>query len=406
MQRFNINWTAKALVNQMEKGKVNYDNAVQRNLVWDAEKKSLLIHSMIYGYAIPAMYFTRDENGVYDSLDGKQRSNTISEFLHDEFALSTDTPAVVDDNGCVDDVSGLYFSQLPEWARDRIKDYNLTIYYYEGMTETEIREFFRRLNNGKPLSAIELTRANVPSLMIFQQLAKHKAIQFVVSEAGRKRFTDEMIAMQLYQLITEESPDFSTRPFREWAGKVEVGSEVLDTINSGLDAYSVFARSLIDVNNKVFRTVKGRTHFISCAYYCCLAVKNGVSQDEINLTLTEFFSGHPSASPEYNHTVSAGSAKPASVQTRRDVMRSLLPATDEVEEDGLIEDGKEEAYRYMADVVELSDTEAKYFGMDMEQYRETTGEDTDNHEAPSGPGGDYSPSHPRDAPGMSVSDFI
>ncbi|NCE65567.1 DUF262 domain-containing protein [Pseudoflavonifractor sp. 524-17] len=335
MQRFNINWTAKALVNQMEKGKVNYDNAVQRNLVWDADKKSLLIHSMIYGYAIPAMYFTREENGVYDSLDGKQRSNTISEFLHDEFALSTDTPAVVDDNGCVEDVSGLYFSQLPEWARDRIKDYNLTIYYYEGMTETEIREFFRRLNNGKPLSSIELTRANVPSLSIFQQLAKHKAIQFVVSDAGRKRFTDEMIAMQLYQLITEESPDFSTKPFREWASKVEVDSEVLDTISSGLDAYSVFARSLIDVNNKVLRTVKGRTHFISCVYYCCLAVENDVNQDEINRTLAEFFSGHPSTSPEYNHTVSAGSAKPTSVQTRRDVMRSLLPSADEMDEPDL-----------------------------------------------------------------------
>ena len=332
MQRFNINWTAKALVNQMEKGKVKYDNAVERSLVWDIEKKSLLVHSMIYGYAIPAMYFTRDESGVYDSLDGKQRSNTISEYLHDEFALSTDTPAVVDDNGCVEDVSGLYFSQLPEWAQDKIKDYNLTIYYYEGMTEAEVREFFRRLNNGKPLSAIELTRANVPSLTIFQQLAKHKAIQFVVSEAGRKQFTDEMIAMQLYQLITEESPDFSTKPFREWASKVEVDSEVLDTINAGLDAYSVFARSLIDVNNKVLRTVKGRTHFISCAYYCCLAVQYDVNQDEINRTLTEFFSGHPSISPEYNHTVSAGSAKPTSVQTRRDVMRSLLPVIDEVEE--------------------------------------------------------------------------
>ena len=344
MQRFNINWTAKALANQMEKGKVNYDNAVQRNLVWDVEKKSLLIHSMIYGYAIPAMYFTRDESGVYDSLDGKQRSNTISEYLHDEFALSTDTPAVVDDNGCVEDVSGLYFSQLPEWAQDKIKDYNLTIYYYEGMTEAEVREFFRRLNNGKPLSAIELTRANVPSLTIFQQLAKHKAIQFVVSEAGRKRFTDEMIAMQLYQLITEKSPDFSTKPFREWASKVEVDSEVLDTINAGLDVYSVFARSLMDVNNKVLRTVKGRTHFISCAYYCYLAVQYDVSQDEINRTLTEFFSGHPSISPEYNHTVSAGSAKPASVQTRRDVMRSLLPVTDEVEEDDLDETDDSEQF--------------------------------------------------------------
>lgn len=259
MQRFNINWTAKALVNQMEKGKVNYDNAVQRNLVWDIEKKSLLIHSMIYGYAIPAMYFTRDGNGTYDSLDGKQRSNTISEFLHNEFALSADTPAVVDDSGCVEDVSGLYFTQLPEWAQDRIRDYNLTIYYYEDMTEREIREFFRRLNNGKPLSAIELTRANVPSLAVFQQLAKHSAIQFVVSETGRKRFTDEMIAMQLY---------------------------------------------------------------------CSLAIEKGVSQDEINRTLTEFFSGHPSVSSAYNHTVSAGSAKPASVQERWDVMRSMLPGVE------------------------------------------------------------------------------
>ena len=332
MQRFNINWTAKALSNQMEKGKVNYDNAVQRNLVWDIEKKSLLIHSMIYGYAIPAMYFTRDESGVYDSLDGKQRSNAISEFLHDEFALSTDTPAVVDENGCAENVSGMYFSQLPEWVQDKIKDYNLTIYYYEDMTETEIREFFRRLNNGKPLSAIELTRANVPSLTIFQQLAKHSAIQFVVSEAGRKRFTDEMIAMQLYQLITEECPDFSTKPFREWASKVEVDSEVLGTINAGLDSYMAFAKGLIDVNNKVLRTIKGRTHFISCAYFCCLAVENGVSQDEINRILTEFFSGHPSISPEYNHTVSAGSAKPTSVQTRRDVMWSLLPMTNEAED--------------------------------------------------------------------------
>ncbi len=107
---------------------------------------------------------------------------------------------------------------------------------------------------------------------------------------------------------------------------------MLDTINSGLDAYMVFARSLIDVNNKVLRTVKGRTHFISCAYYCCLAVENDVSQEEINRTLTEFFSGHPSTSLEYNHTVSAGSAKPTSVQTRRDVMRSLLPVTGEAEE--------------------------------------------------------------------------
>ena len=74
--------------------------------------------------------------------------------------------------------------------------------------------------------------------------------------------------------------------------------------------------------------------------------------------------------------------------------------------DGLIEDGEEEAYRYMADAAELSDTEAEYFGLDMERYRDVTDEDADNHTAPSSTGGDFSPANPWDAPGMSASDLI
>ena len=74
--------------------------------------------------------------------------------------------------------------------------------------------------------------------------------------------------------------------------------------------------------------------------------------------------------------------------------------------DGLIEDDEEEAYRYMADTLELSNTEAEYFGLDMEQYRDATDEDVDNHPAPSSTDGDYIPTNPWDAPGMSVSDFM
>ena len=74
--------------------------------------------------------------------------------------------------------------------------------------------------------------------------------------------------------------------------------------------------------------------------------------------------------------------------------------------DGLIKDGEEEAYRYMADVAELSDTEAEYFGLDMERYRDAIGKDADSHTPSSSAGGDYSPANPWDAPGMSASDFI
>ena len=358
MNKLNVQWTAKTLVNQMKRGNVNFDNAVQRGLVWDNEKKSLLIHSMVYGYAIPAMYFTRDENKVYDSLDGKQRSNAICEFLNDEFALATDMPPVYDDDGNVEDISGMTFSQLPEWVQDRINEYSLTIYYYEDMTEQEIREFFRRLNNGKPLTAVELTRVNTPCLTVFQELAKHDAIQNVVTTAGKRRFTDENIAMQLYHMATVESPDFSTKSFREWAKSVMTDDETIGKITSGLDAYSMFFADLDPVvDKKIIRAVKTRTHFVSCAYYCYLAVQKEATQDEINQTLKAFFSGNPSTSDDYNKTVGSGSAKPGAVQTRQRIMREL--AGVEVQKDTDTEKKEVEAVQNQQDQEQLQEAEVE-----------------------------------------------
>lgn len=372
MERYNINWTAKTLVNQMKRGNVNFDNAVQRGLVWDIEKKSLLIHSMIYGYAIPAMYFTR-ENGIYDSLDGKQRSNAISEYMNEEFALDVNTPLVMDDDGNTENISGMTYSQLPGWVQDRIKDYNLTIYYYEGMTEQEIREFFRRLNNGKPLTAVELTRVNTPCLVVFQQLAEHDAIQNVVTAAGKRRFTDENIAMQLYHMATVENPDFSTKSFREWAKSVETDNEVIGKIQSGLDAYCTFFAELDPAaDKKILRTIKTRTHFVSCAYYCYLAVQEEATQDEINQTLRTFFSGNPSTSEDYNKTVGSGSAKPGAVQTRQRIMQEL--AGVEVQKDTDADEEKVEAAQDQQDREQLQESEVEKHGEDGEQLTIENGE--------------------------------
>ena len=373
MNRLNVQWTAKTLVNQMKRGNVNFDNAVQRGLVWDVEKKSLLIHSMVYGYAIPAMYFTRDENKVYDSLDGKQRSNAICEFMNDEFALVTDTPPVYDDDGNMEDISGMTFSQLPEWVQDRINEYSLTIYYYEDMTEQEIREFFRRLNNGKPLTAVELTRVNTPCLVVFQQLAEHDAIQNVVTAAGKRRFTDENIAMQLYHMATVENPDFSTKSFREWAKSVETDNEVIGKIQSGLDAYcSFFAELDPAADKKILRTIKTRTHFVSCAYYCYLAVQEEATQDEINQTLRTFFSGNPSTSEDYNKTVGSGSAKPGAVQTRQRIMQELAGVKAQKDTDAAEE--KIEATQDQQDQKPLQESEVEKHGETGEQLTIEDGE--------------------------------
>lgn len=351
MQRFNINWTAKALVNQMAKGKLNFDNAVQRGYTWDNSRKSLLIHSMLYGYAIPAMYFTRDENGVYDSLDGKQRSNAIMEYMSGKFALSLDIPDVFDDEGNRNNFTGMYYEQLPDWARDRIKDYNLTIYYYEDMTEAEIREFFRRLNNGKPLSSIELTRVNTPSIGEFQRLAKNDAIQSATTDSAKKRFTDEVIAMQLYNMAAEEKPDFSTKAFREWAHSVEINPRVMGDLETALLVFKMILGEMTD--KKLIKKVTTRTHFVSCAYYIYEAQSNGKTKEEIKTDLENFFNGDPSTNEDYNASVTIGSAKPNAVQTRKRIMRQLAEQQDNDGETAL--DDEESAAEDEPEQMQLDD---------------------------------------------------
>lgn len=331
MKRYNMNLTCKGLYNKMSKNEINFDCAVQRGLTWDNERKSLLIHSILYGYSIPAFYMTKNEDKTYDSLDGKQRSNAIYSFINNEFNLSTDFPIVFDDDGEQENFSGMSYESLPEWAQDRIKDYNLTIYYYEDMTEEEIREFFRRLNNGKPLSAVELTRVKAKSIDIFQKIAKHEAIQSTVTEKGKTRFNDENMAMQIYAMAYMENISFETKEFRPYIQEVVISNEQKEKILNGLN----YVKNCLDwlqskedkEYQKVLKKLKSRTHFVSMSYFGTLCYEKDIEQETFNKKVYGFYNTNnskASSNPLYNETVGAGSAKQSAVQKRKKIVESLL----------------------------------------------------------------------------------
>lgn len=330
MKRYNMNLTCKGLYNRMLKDEINFDCAVQRGLVWDNDKKSLLIHSILYGYSIPAFYMTKNEDGSYDSLDGKQRSNAIFDFMAGQYALAEDFPIVYDDNNEKENFSGMFWAQLPEWAQDRIKDYSLTVYYFEDMTDEEIREFFRRLNNGKPLSAVELTRVKAVSIADFQEIAKHTAIRNATTEKGKARFNDEQMAMQVYAMAYMENPDFGTKVFRPYIQEAIVTQEQKDRILHGLDYVAMCMQWLENQDNKeaakVLKKIKSRTHFVAMAYYGMLCIDAGKTQEEFNSKVFEFFNtgnNKASMSAIYNETIGSGSAKPEAVKRRKNVIDTL-----------------------------------------------------------------------------------
>lgn len=162
MERSTLPVGVKTLKNWREKGTLSFGNPVQRaGSQWNLLQKSLLIHSVLANYPIPAVYLLKEkgENDVtlYDCLDSKQRLTSIFGFIDGEYALHASTPEVVVD-GTTYDLANLRFEDLSEECRDIITGYRFSIQCIEGATEQEVEEIFRRLNNSTPLSGIQKCR--------------------------------------------------------------------------------------------------------------------------------------------------------------------------------------------------------------------------------------------------------
>lgn len=328
LKKANIQWSGKTLRNQIEKGQVSFDCAVQRNPVWDTSRKSLLIHSMMEGYPIPPFYFARRNDGKYDALDGQQRSLAIKGYMDEEFPLSDDTPSVTDENGYPVTVAGAEYSELPEWIQDNIKDYSLTIYYFEDITEEEIAELFFRINNGKPLTSVELTRVKAKSILKFQEIAKHEMIAGAITEAGKRRYNDENVAMQAWTLCFSDCRDFTTKGFRPFIESAVVTDEQVKAIGQALDCVKAVCDLLNPeekADKRVLKKIKTRSHLVSCTYVALRALRAEKSVDELKAVLYKFFdSNQTSVSEIYNKSVGSGSAKSDKVQSRVQVLDSLI----------------------------------------------------------------------------------
>ena len=223
---------------------------------------------MLEGYPIPAFYFAKRDNGAYDGLDGKQRTKAIMGYMNGDYPLCENFDAVTDADGEEYDFSGYYFNDLPTWAKEKINEHSLIINYFDGLTDEQYDNLFFRLNNGKPLTAIELTRVKAKSLTKFQALAKHDLINLAVTDKGKVKYNHENLAMQAWGICfaSDENFSFETKIFRKIIENAEVSdmqmSEIESCFNIILNMYYD-----CDLDNKkekaIAKRLTTRTHIVS-----------------------------------------------------------------------------------------------------------------------------------------------
>lgn len=148
---------------------IDADPAYQREGdVWNEETKSRLIDSMINGLDVPKFYLEdirRKVQGTHGPikqfaiLDGKQRTESIQEFLQGTLKLPNDFIYFQDES--VDAKSYTLprlWNDYPELAR-RFLDFELAIISVRSDSFDLIEEMFVRLNNSTALNAAEARNA-------------------------------------------------------------------------------------------------------------------------------------------------------------------------------------------------------------------------------------------------------
>ena len=69
------------LLRRLQQGSMRLAPPFQRKEIWDWERKSQLIESLMLKIPIPMYYVAADEKGNWDVVDGLQRLTTIKEFI-------------------------------------------------------------------------------------------------------------------------------------------------------------------------------------------------------------------------------------------------------------------------------------------------------------------------------------
>lgn len=120
--------------------------AYQREFVYPDKKREAVINTVVEGFPLGLMYWSKIDDDRYECLDGQQRSISIAQYVNSDFPVNS--------NG-----NARFFHNLTPEEKENILNYELEIHICEG-TEKEKLAWFKRINvAGVTLTNQELLNA-------------------------------------------------------------------------------------------------------------------------------------------------------------------------------------------------------------------------------------------------------
>lgn len=338
-------FTVKNIIENTDNKNIIYDHPLQRKPgQWDKEQKSLLIHSIVIGYAIPQIYALQlcdNFDDAFTVLDGMQRFTTVYDFVHDGFHLSGNMPLVTirrrktitDDIGnrravFVNeeyDISNKKFSELEEKMQDRIIDFQFSVILLSDCTDEDIENQFYRLNNGTPLTKDQKARVilgdDLAAFIDTQETKDFFATKAYFNSSQRKQGAIQTCILQTLMLVMDypykDIGNNSVIDFAKWfrpnhrESDLEYCADIFDKLNEAIPETKTLNRLLKKINIPIF------------AYHVQTADEIGMDIKSYGKCILSFLEAY-TPECEYAEYCGSGAYKKDKVKARMDYFENYV----------------------------------------------------------------------------------
>ena len=306
------------IITNDKNNKLNKNISIQRREVWDAERKSNLIASLLLDVPIESLLFEESEKRSFNVLDGKQRVLTLCSFVSNGFPLSPKM-RIKEFEG--EELPGKTFEDLSGELQSRILDYNLSISMLTPLDADSRAVVFYMRNQAVPLSKADLLPVILgnDAMQDIAALCQHPFITGKVKLTKPAINKRDDLKIMLYYLILKSDRDlgFSGVELLSFSDEIKHGdikidlnevNDLLDYLDSAIAKRFAFMKL---VNTPAIMRV-GQT-----------ALQSGMSPEEFGDRINNFFLADP-IDPAYQETLRGGSAKRVNVQQRLKVLMGIL----------------------------------------------------------------------------------
>ncbi|MBW9173421.1 DUF262 domain-containing protein [Clostridium estertheticum] len=173
----------------------------QRNFIWDESTKIRFVESVLLGLPTPFMFFSDNEDGRCEIIDGAQRTQTLQEFISNDLVLNNLER--------LSSLNGFTFQDLPEIFQRKFKGRTLRIIVLADTTSLQTRQdIFNRINTGgKKAISSEIRRGSHtgPFMNFIEKCADDALFNRLcpMSKTMKDRYEDSELVVRFFAYLDD-----------------------------------------------------------------------------------------------------------------------------------------------------------------------------------------------------------